>query len=75
MTIGPQTSFALESLQHLLEHDDEPAVWRPEDISDANPNDWPKQTPEADVIRYYGEVNLLKATIIKISIDKVFCFV
>lgn len=52
MTIGPQTSFALESRQHLLEHDDEPAVWRPEDISDANPNDWPKQTPEADVIRY-----------------------
>jgi len=52
MTIGPQTSFALESRQHLLEHDDEPAVCRTEDISDANPNDWPKQTPEADVIRY-----------------------
>ena len=54
---GPQTSFAFDSLQHLLEHDEEPETWRPEDLPETNPNDWPKQTPEAELIRYYGEVN------------------
>ncbi|MCZ6673243.1 MAG: M15 family peptidase [Verrucomicrobia bacterium] len=53
---GPQTSFAFESLQHVQDHNEEPERWRPEDLPDANPNDWPKQTPEAELIRYYGQV-------------------
>ena len=54
---GPQTEFAFDSLQVRLEHDQEPEIWRPEELPDENPNDWPKQTPETELVKYYGEVN------------------
>lgn len=54
---GPQTSFAFESLEYLLEHGEKPKVWRPEEIPDENPNNWPKQTPQEDLIDSYGQVN------------------
>lgn len=60
---GPQTNFAFESLQHLLEHGEQPAAWRPEDLPDENPYNWPRQTPEAELVRYYGEVNTNQTSI------------
>ena len=54
---GPQTEFAFESLQHVAEHDEPPASWRPEEIPDLNPSNWPKQTPEQELIDFYGEVD------------------
>lgn len=53
---GPQTSFAYESLRHLLEEGEEPVSWRPEELPDLNPNRWPSQKPEQDLIDFYGEV-------------------
>ena len=53
---GPQTEFAFDSLEELIRKGREPVIWRPEDLEDINPNDWPNQKPEADLIRFYGEV-------------------
>jgi hypothetical protein len=53
---GPQTEFAFESLLQIIREDKEPDIWRPEDIVDQNPNDWPSQSPESKLIQYYGNV-------------------
>lgn len=53
---GPQTEFAFESLLQIIREDKEPDVWRPEDIVDQNPNNWPRQSPESKLIQYYGNV-------------------
>ena len=53
---GPQTEFAFESLLQIIREDKEPDVWRPEDIVDQNPNDWPRQSPESNLIQHYGNV-------------------
>ncbi len=53
---GPQTEFAFESLQGIIREDREPEIWRPEDIADQNPNDWPGQSPESNLIKHYGKV-------------------
>jgi len=53
---GPQTEFAFEELQQLLVENKEPEIWRPEDLPDENPHDWPQQTPEENLVRFYGEV-------------------
>ena len=52
---GPQTEFAFESLQQVSKGK-APVIWRPEDLPDENPNDWPKQTPQSSLVRFYGEV-------------------
>jgi len=53
---GPQTAFAYESLLDLLDKDKEPQIWRPEDLPNLNPNGWPKQDPQSELIRFYGNV-------------------
>ncbi len=53
---GPQTEFAFDSLQQILVEDREPEIWRPEELPDVNPNEWPTQTPEDDIVRFYGDV-------------------
>ena len=60
---GPQTSFAFESLQHRLGEDEDPPPWRPEDLPDLNPNDWPQQTPEQDLRDFYGDVDTNQTTL------------
>lgn len=52
---GPQTEFAYENLHRLLTEGREPENWRPEDLPDTNPNDWPRQSPQSELIRTYGE--------------------
>ncbi len=53
---GPQTDFAFDCLLQIIDEGKEPALWRPEDLSDANPNDWPKQAPEDNIFDFFGEV-------------------
>ncbi len=51
---GPTTAEAFSQLKHLVEQGRKPALWRPEDLVDVNPNNWPKQyTPEFD--EFYGK--------------------
>jgi len=52
---GPQTEFAYESLYQLLQEGTEPVLWRPEDLPDLNPNDWPTQSPQTELVQLYGE--------------------
>ena len=52
---GPQTEYAYELLQEKLETGRTPAPWRPEQLSQANPNAWPIQTPQKEIINFYGE--------------------
>ena len=52
---GPQTEFAYESLNHLIEHGSLPDPWRDTEPSDENPNGWPRQT-EDRLISFYGKV-------------------
>lgn len=53
---GPQTEFAFESLLYIIREGKEPEFWRPEDLPDVNPNNWPPQKPESSLVRFYGEV-------------------
>jgi hypothetical protein len=55
---GPQTEFAYDSLYQRLVEGREPEIWRPEDLDDLNPNGWPVQTPESELIQMYGEPGL-----------------
>lgn len=49
----PDTEDAFNQLSHLLDIGTMPNPWRPEDIEDVNPNNWPRQyTPEFDA--FYG---------------------
>lgn len=60
---GPQTEFAFECLLDIIRENKEPDVWRPEDIPDQNPNDWPEQSPESNLLRYYGNMGENQTTI------------
>lgn len=53
---GPQTEFAFDSLIQIIDEKKEPAIWRPEELSDQNPNRWPGQTPESELVQFYGQV-------------------
>ncbi|MCP4744839.1 MAG: M15 family peptidase [Desulfobacteraceae bacterium] len=53
---GPQTQFTYESLVSLLIEGKEAELWRPEDLPDENPNNWPSQKQEENIIRFYGEI-------------------
>ena len=49
----PDTEDAFNQLSHLMDTGSMPKPWRPEDIEDVNPNNWPRQyTPEFDA--FYG---------------------
>ncbi len=52
---GPQTDYAYELLEEKVLYQREAEVWRPEDREEVNPNDWPRQTPEIELIRFYGQ--------------------
>lgn len=52
---GPQTEFAYDTLREKLETGEAPAPWRPEEIGRANPNKWPVQTPQKEIVKYYGD--------------------
>lgn len=56
---GPQTAYAFDQLYELLELNRQPRIWRPEDIEAqaVNPHQWPRQSPESELVAYYGEVN------------------
>ena len=60
---GPQTSFAFDALVQVLVGGTEPEVWRPEDLPDENPNGWPRQAPQDNLVRVYGQVGENQATI------------
>ena len=50
---GPNTENAYNNYLHYLEANQPPEPWRPEEIIDVNPNNWPEQyTPEFDA--FYG---------------------
>ena len=53
---GPQTQFAFDQLMYLREHGEKESLWRDETPLDVNPNNWPVQTPERELIKFYGEV-------------------
>jgi hypothetical protein len=53
---GPQTEFAFDSLLQLIQENKAPEIWRPEDLPDENPNNWPVQTPESNLVQAYGGV-------------------
>jgi hypothetical protein len=50
---GPNTELAFNNYQYFLANQKPPDPWRPEDIVQVNPNNWPVQyTPEFDA--FYG---------------------
>lgn len=57
----PDTMDAFEQLQHLLQTNELPQSWRPEDIKYVNPNNWPRQYAD-DFYSFYGKPgeNLVK---------------
>ena len=59
---GHNTENAIDNYQYFLVHGKAPDVWRPEDISDVNPNNWPKQyTAEFDnFFGPHGDSNLVR---------------
>jgi len=53
---GPQTEYAFDVIQEVSEGSGEPRIWRPEELPDDNPLDWPTQRPEREISRFYGNV-------------------
>ena len=53
---GPQTAFAYDSLVELRKYGVAPIIRRPGDFLDVNPNNWPSQKKEQDLIDFYGAV-------------------
>jgi hypothetical protein len=54
---GHLTDYAFECLVKKLGSGGEaPLLWRPEDLPDLNPNGWPAQSPQENLLRSYGEV-------------------
>lgn len=60
---GPQTAYAYEELKQLKLFGEVSPIWRPEELVHANPNNWPSQANEQDLIDYYGEVGTNQTTI------------
>jgi hypothetical protein len=53
---GQQTAAAYDQLKHLRLFGVQPPLWRPEGIVNTNPNNWPTQRSDAELIAYYGEM-------------------
>ncbi len=53
---GPQTDYAFECLEKKIRENREPDIWRPEEREDRNPNNWPSQSPESELIKHFGNV-------------------
>ncbi len=60
---GPQTAFAYESLVELRKHGSVPVFRRPGEGTDTNPNNWPSQKFEPDLIDFYGNVGTNQTSI------------
>lgn len=52
---GPQTEHAFEQLEYFFLHGVPQPTWRPEDRADRNPNHWPSQQSEQQLIEFYGQ--------------------
>ena len=52
---GHLSEQAFEILEDRLENDREAPIWRPEDLPDVNPNEWPTQNDIDELTAYYGE--------------------
>ena len=61
---GPQTSFAYDSLQELRKHGAVTVFRRPDEGVDVNPNNWPSQKTEQDLISFYGQVGKNQKSIV-----------
>ena len=53
---GPQTEYAFGVLERVILLGEEPEIWRPEELPDNNPNDWPQQSIEDSFTAFYGNV-------------------
>ncbi|MBP6389728.1 MAG: hypothetical protein KA175_02760 [Flavobacteriales bacterium] len=54
---GPQTQFGYDSLVALRLYGVPTEPWRPEDRLDVNPNNWPSQRSDAELIAHFGPVD------------------
>lgn len=52
---GPQTQYAYSQLKIIAESGHPELPWRPESLEDVNPNNWPSQGTDAELIEVYGE--------------------
>lgn len=52
---GPQTEFAFDELKTRATGDESPRIVRPEELPLNNPNHWPKEVPQNDLVRHFGE--------------------
>ncbi|MCF8278324.1 MAG: M15 family metallopeptidase [Flavobacteriales bacterium] len=53
---GAQTAYAYEQLRHLRLFGVTPPVWRPEGNVVGNPNNWPTQRTDEELIAFYGQM-------------------
>ena len=53
---GPVTDYAYTAVKHHFQHDALPTRWRDLTPSTANPNGWPDEKPQSELIRFYGAV-------------------
>jgi hypothetical protein len=53
---GPQTAHAYEQLLHVRLYGTPQPAWRPEDIHLPNPNNWPSQRTDEELIAFYGQM-------------------
>ena len=60
---GHLTDYAFGCLARKLDFGAEPILWRPEDLCERNPNGWPRQTPQENLFRFYGETGRHQARI------------
>ncbi|MBV1911747.1 MAG: hypothetical protein KUG78_20815 [Kangiellaceae bacterium] len=54
--MGQQTEHAYELLQRKLVEKFPQYFWRPEELSNVNPNQWPSQQTNKELERFYGKV-------------------
>jgi len=54
--LGPQTEHAYDVLQRKLVENLDEHIWRPEELSNENPNHWPSQSSTKSLEKFYGKV-------------------
>jgi hypothetical protein len=52
---GPSTAAAYDQLVHQRLYGAPPPIWRPEGLEVPNPNNWPSQRTDAELIAFYGQ--------------------
>jgi len=61
---GPQTAHAYESLVELRKHGAVTIFRRPGETEQKDPNNWPSQKKESDLIEYYGTVGKNQTSVV-----------